>query len=159
MQVAKRLLAKRRSSAFTHRKATDTPQRTIHDQPFNQPSGRRQPQYCLCNKGTRQHSPIMLRSPASTPSRTHKLFDTQPLHGMYHLHQFWRQHANLVRNSCGMMFQRCMIPFRCVVFIAGVDEVVRIFILASNGRPLLPLFAIYPAINSGQTWCFARTSF
>jgi hypothetical protein len=30
--------------------------------------------------------------------------------------------------------------------------------LASNGRPLLPIFALYPAINSDQTLGFARAS-
>ncbi len=78
-----------------HRKTADALQRAIYDQPFNQPGGRRYSQHGLGNKGARQHSPIMLGSPASTPSRTHKLFDTHPFQGMHYLHQFWHQRAQL----------------------------------------------------------------
>lgn len=55
------------------------------------------------------------------------------------------------------MFQRCMIPFRCVVFIAGVDQALRTFILPVMAAHFY-LFASLFSGNSAQIWRFARAS-
>lgn len=51
-----------------------------------------------------------------------------------------------------------MIPFRCVVFIAGVDQVFRTLILPAMAAHSYLFFALQLAINSAQMLGFARAS-